>query len=46
MRRFRENFYNDEAPEEFHWRWEEMLALVVVLLWIVAAFVGTALYIS
>lgn len=34
-------FEADETqPVEFHWKWEEKLALAIVLLWIIAAAVG------
>lgn len=36
MRRFRENFYRQEAPLKLKWLWEEKLAAVVVVLWLLA----------
>ena len=38
------DFFNGEEPEQFHWKWEERLALVLVLLWVIAAFVGSWFY--
>lgn len=35
----------EDVPLQFHWRWEEKLVFALVLLWIVAAFVGAYFFV-